>query len=151
MVGNLADVFSDRAVVEEDPRIQIVGEVHEVAGVVFIDDVEPVGVCLALILAEPFLNRSLLYKDRLAVYSGCPFGGIDQLIEAPFGVFDVDGRRGGVLGEVDPLSFVEVDRRVVFDHIRIIDAIARHPLLFHDRLQLFEVLDQPVVRHLSTA
>src|SRR5471032_2529720 len=140
------DTHAHWTVVEEQPGVEVVGEVHQQLDAAFVD-LDELALCrLAFVLFGAALTLAAL--DHHAALDVQGLRNRCQGIEHPGrGFFRVDGFRRGVLLDVDPI-LIQVDGHRVFRHVGVIHAIAVDAFTLDPLAHGLEVLLQAVGKHL---
>ena len=110
-------------------------------------DLELVHAAQLAVLVLSSLLAADLDMDVFIIYAGCPFGCQDKLLKPPLRIFRIYGIGCGVFGQIDLTSLIHVNCGTVFRHVRVIDPVAGHAFLFHERPYFGKILLQTVVNY----
>jgi hypothetical protein len=149
-----ADHRAGVPVVEKEPGVEVLGEVHLEEQSVLGDDHRAPDVALPRVLCAPLLTPTDLQED---------VGGIDvenvgdyreRLVQPAARDLGLDRGRGCVLGDVcgtlariRPGPLVDVDRDRVLGQVGVVDAVAAHTGPARPLAEVARVLAQPVAQH----
>lgn len=141
--GLRADQLPHGSMVEEEARVEVVGEVHEEAEASLTDFVEGSLVAEFLVLSVSSLALTHLEVDVGGEHAQHARDGGERRLKPPLGLVRLDGLGRGILLDVHP-ALIEVNGQGVVGQIGVIDAKAAHIRAARPLRQVAEVLGQSV-------
>ena len=143
VLGLTAQAQAHGPMVEEEPRIEVVGEVHQKAQAALLDFVEGAFVAKFFVLPMPPLALAHLEVDIGWQHAQHARDGGERLLKPPLGLVQLDALGRGVFLDMNP-ALIEVDGQRIVGQIRVIDAKAAHARAARPLRQVAKVLGQAV-------